>query len=152
MQSKLLNESAGLRTFVVVLSTGDEVMACLQRFAEAERLSAAQVTALGAFETAKLQFFEWETKEYRDNPVGEQTEVATLVGDVALDDAGRPSLHLHAVLGRRDGSAIAGHLAEGRVRPTLEVILTETPAHLRRLKDAETGLALIRPQAGGDGS
>jgi uncharacterized protein len=147
MQTKLLSEHAGLRSFVAVLETGDEIMACLQRFVEAEALSAAQITALGAFSTAKLQFFEWETKEYRDIPVGEQTEVATLVGDVALDDAGRPSLHLHAVLGKPDGTALAGHLAEATVRPTLEVVITETPAHLRRLKDAETGLALIRPRA-----
>jgi hypothetical protein len=29
------------------------------------------------------------------------------------------------------------------VRPTLEVVVTETPAHLRKRVDAETGLALI---------
>jgi len=29
------------------------------------------------------------------------------------------------------------------VRPTLELVVTETPAHLRRLRDAETGLNLI---------
>jgi hypothetical protein len=29
------------------------------------------------------------------------------------------------------------------VRPTLEVILTQPPAHLRKKKDPETGLALI---------
>ena len=33
---------------------------------------------------------------------------------------------------------------EARVRPTLEVILTESPAHLRREHDPESGLALIR--------
>ena len=47
----------------------------------------------------------------------------------------------------RDGSAKAGHLGEARVRPTLEVIVTESPAHLRKVKDAETGLALIKPAA-----
>jgi predicted DNA-binding protein with PD1-like motif len=31
------------------------------------------------------------------------------------------------------------------VRPTLEVIVVESPAHLRRAIDAATGLALIRP-------
>jgi predicted DNA-binding protein with PD1-like motif len=51
------------------------------------------------------------------------------------------------VVGTRDGSAKAGHLGEGHVRPTLEVVVTESPAHLRKVKDAETGLALIRPAA-----
>ena len=39
---------------------------------------------------------------------------------------------------------MAGHLAEAHVRPTLEVIVTESPAHLRKVKDKESGLALIR--------
>jgi predicted DNA-binding protein with PD1-like motif len=51
------------------------------------------------------------------------------------------------VVGTRDGSAKAGHLGEARVRPTLEVIVTERPVHLRKVKDAETGLALIKPSA-----
>ena len=51
--------------------------------------------------------------------------------------------HAHVVLGRSDGSAIGGHLVEAHVRPTLEVVLVETPAHLRKRIDAETGLALI---------
>ena len=42
---------------------------------------------------------------------------------------------------------MAGHLGEAHVRPTLEVIITESPAHLHRVKDPVTGLALIRPQA-----
>jgi predicted DNA-binding protein with PD1-like motif len=51
------------------------------------------------------------------------------------------------VVGRRDGSTVGGHLLEGHVWPTLEVVLTESPAHLRKKHDPETGLALIDPQA-----
>ena len=58
---------------------------------------------------------------------------------------GKPALHIHIVVGTRDGSAKAGHLGEGHVRPTLEVVVTESPANLRKVRDTETGLALIRP-------
>ena len=92
-------------------------------------------------------YFNWERKEYEKVPVREQVEVAALIGDVADDPKGKPTLHIHIVLGTRDGSAKAGHLGEGHVRPTLEVIVTESPAHLRKVKDDETGLALIRPAA-----
>ena len=51
------------------------------------------------------------------------------------------------MLGTREGNARGGHLKEARVRPTLEVIVTETPEHLRRVHDEETGLSLIRPSA-----
>ena len=46
---------------------------------------------------------------------------------------------------RRDCSA--GHLIEGQVRPTLEVILTDSPAHLRKKHNPESGLALIEESA-----
>ena len=54
-----------------------------------------------------------------------------------------PALHLHAVLGKADGSVVGGHLIEAYVRPTLEVILIQPPSYLRKRKDPETGLALI---------
>ena len=70
-------------------------------------------------------YFDWEKKEYLKRPVKEQVEVASLIGDVAEDPAGAPTLHIHIVVGTRDGSAKAGHLGEAHVRPTLEVIVTE---------------------------
>ena len=144
MKMRLLHEESGLRTFAVVLDRGDEVMACLQAFAEQERVTGARVSAIGAFERATMAFYDCDTTDYVDIPVDEQVEVASLNGDIGVEEDARAALHLHAVLGRRDGSAIAGHLKSGHVRPTLEVIVTETPAHLRRVKDAQTGLTLIR--------
>ncbi len=145
MRSTLLNGDSGNRTFAVIMETGDEAMSCLQTFVEKERISAAQFSAIGALSDAKLNYFDWERKEYLPIPVNEQVEVASLIGDVALSPEGKPALHVHVVLGRRDGSALAGHLAEAHVRPTLEVILTEPPAHLMKAHDPESGLALIRP-------
>jgi uncharacterized protein len=146
MQRKLLNETNGQRTFALVLESGDEVMSCVRAVAEAEQLSAAQLTAIGAFSDAELAYFDWDRKQYLSTPVNEQVEVASLIGDVALRDDGRRDLHVHAVLGKRDGSALAGHLKQAHVRPTLEVILTESPSYLRKRIDQESGLALIRLQ------
>lgn len=146
MKTKLLHSDAE-RTYAVILEEGDEVMACLMSFAKAERLSAASFKAIGAFQTATLAFFDWSSKTYEPIPVEEQTEVASLTGDIALDDKGAPALHVHAVLGKRDGSAVAGHLQSGLVRPTLEIILTEQPRHLRKRHDPASGLMLIDPDA-----
>jgi predicted DNA-binding protein with PD1-like motif len=146
MQHKLLHENDGQRTFAVILDTGDEVMETLQSFVERERITAAQFTAIGALSDVILMYFDWQKKSYLRIPVREQVEVASLIGDVAESPSGGPALHIHLVVGKRDGSAMAGHLGEAHVRPTLEVILTESPIHLRKVKDAETGLALIQPQ------
>ncbi len=143
MPAKLLHEVNGQRTYSVILRTGEEVMRSLADFAKREAISAAQISAIGAFSEAVIGYFDWTAKDYIKIPVPEQVEVASLLGDSALGENGEPALHIHCVLSRRDGSARAGHLLQGLVRPTLEVILTESPAHLRKRHDPESGLALI---------
>jgi predicted DNA-binding protein with PD1-like motif len=139
-----LYASGGLRTFVLVFDIGDEVSGTLLSFAREQGISGASFTAIGAFSEVVFQWFDWQSKQYRDLPLREQVEVLMLAGDVALQEDGQPKVHAHGVVGTSDGSARGGHLARAIVRPTLELILTETPTHLRRRHDPATGLALIR--------
>lgn len=141
MRWKLINDGPQ-RTFALVFEKGDEIVAEMTAFAAEQELSASQFTGLGALSDVVLGFFDWETKDYRRIVVREQVEVVSLVGDVTCGD-GQPKLHPHIVVSKSDGAAMGGHLLEGHVRPTLEVIVTESPAHLRRRRDPETGLALI---------
>ncbi|MDB5379574.1 MAG: hypothetical protein JWR00_4020 [Rubritepida sp.] len=147
MKSKMIAEAEGQKTFLLVLAPGDEAFSVITDFARREGIGAASLTALGAFERATVAWFDVETNEYVKIPVAEQLEVLSLVGDIAVDDKGKPSLHAHVVLGLRDGSVKGGHLFEAIVRPTLEVTVTESPAHLRRKKRPDLGIALIDPGA-----
>jgi predicted DNA-binding protein with PD1-like motif len=142
MRSKVINE-APERTFALILETGDEVVSSLERFAADHDLTASRLTAIGAFSDVTLGYFDWDRKDYERIHVGEQVEVLSLVGDIALDGE-RPKLHAHVVLGRRDASTLGGHLLAATVRPTLEVLLTDSPAYLSRQHDPQSGLALIR--------
>lgn len=142
MNSKLLHEMNGQRTFALVFETGDEPVAGIRDFAKRNRLQASQLTAIGAFSDAVLGYFDWQTKTYRRNHIGEQVEVLSLVGNVVQKD-GEPQVHAHVVVGMRDAIARGGHLLEAHVRPTLEVVLIESPEHLRRVPDEASGLALI---------
>ena len=147
MRHTHLHQSSGQTTYAVILDTGEEVMHSLKRFITAEKVRAAQLTAIGALSDAVLLYFDWRKKDYLRIPVTEQVEVASLIGDVAEGPSGQAELHVHLVVGKQDGLAMAGHLGEAHVRPTLEVIVTENPAHLRKRKDPETGLALIQIKA-----
>ena len=142
MKSKLIYDGPQ-RTFVVVFDHGDEVLENLLAFARENRLSAAEFSGIGALSDAVLGYFDWQKKEYERIPVDEQVEVLNLTGNIALAD-GEPKLHPHVVVGKADGTAHGGHLLEAHVRPTLELIVTESPAHLQRRSDPATGLALIR--------
>jgi predicted DNA-binding protein with PD1-like motif len=128
---------------VLVFERGDEVMGELLDFARAQELSAASLTGIGALRAATVAFFDPDRREYDEVPVDDQVEVLSLIGNVALNEAGDRQLHVHAVLGRRDGTALGGHLVRATVRPTLEVVLSESPPDLQRRSDEESGLALI---------
>ena len=127
---------------VLVFDKGDEVVEQLLAFAKRENVAAASFTGIGAFSDVMLGFFERERRDYKRIPIDEQVEVLVLAGDIALKDAG-PQLHAHVVVGKADGSAWGGHLLEGHVWPTLELVLVESPAELQRRVDEETGLPLI---------
>lgn len=143
MKSKIVAAEHGAQVHVVVLESGEEAFAALTRFVRDKGISVASLTAIGAFERATVGWFDIASKSYRKIEVGEQCEVLSAIGDVAVGDDGKPTLHVHAVLGLSDGSTRGGHLLAGTVRPTLEVVLTEVPATLRRKKRADLGIALI---------
>lgn len=144
MKTKMLNDGPP-RTWVLVLEKGEDVVRELARFAEQQNITAAHFEAIGAFERAVIRFYDWETKQYQPSRVDEQVEVVAFSGNISVKPDGGKQAHIHAVLAKRDSSAVGGDLGEGIVRPTLEVIVTEEPSYLNRTKDPETGLALIAP-------
>ncbi|MEI9895914.1 MAG: PPC domain-containing DNA-binding protein [Chthoniobacter sp.] len=141
MKFKLLHE-APERTFALVFDEGDEVTAHLLAFAQENKLLASQFGGIGAFGQVTLGYFDLERRDYKHIPITEQVEVLSLLGNVALKD-NEHKIHAHVVVGKRDGTAHGGHLLQAHVRPTLELIVTESPAHLQRVTDEKTGLPLI---------
>ena len=137
MKSKKLDSGT-----VLLFDTGDEVVSTLTAFAKENHIAGAHFTAIGAFSDAGLGYFDLQRRDYLKNQVDEQVEVVSLIGDIALDK-GEPKVHAHVVVGKRNGTAMGGHLLEAHVRPTLELVLQESGVQLKRKFDRESGLALI---------
>lgn len=144
MEYRKIAESAGLKVYAVIMSQGDEAVAELIRFAQAEGLGGAQISGIGAASGAELAWLDFEARQYRPFSVEGQVEVVSLLGDFTFAQDGTPHLHAHVTLGKRDGSLCGGHLLRLDVRPTLELIVTETPAQLRRRADPGMPVATIR--------
>jgi len=142
MKSKLLHDQNGLRTFAIVFDKGDEVRQGLVEFANTNRFADAHLSGIGAFSEVTLGFFDPQQKTYKKIPINDQVEVLSFTGNIVLGN-GKPKLHAHVVVGKSDGTAHGGHFLGGRVWPTLEIVVTEMPIHLRRRHDEETGLAVI---------
>ena len=84
MRSKLLQRDGGA-TYALVFDPRDEVFSGLTAFAKDHDLDAADFTAIGAFSSALLGFFDIEQKEHQNIPINQLVEVLTLVGNVTLD-------------------------------------------------------------------
>ena len=142
MNFKKIDESP--KTFILVFKVGDELAEGLLQFAKEQKLSSASFKAVGALSSVRLAWYSWESKRYEPSvTLDEQVELLSLIGDIALKD-GQPAVHAHAVIGRRDGTAHGGHLLKAYIRPTCEVVLTESPVQLQKFSDPESGLALIK--------
>ncbi len=141
MKWRRLDDTAA-PTYVLVADPGDDAFQELTRFARDQHIAAAELTGLGAFSRAIVGWFDRDKKDYKRIAIEEQCEVLSLVGDIALGDD-TPQVHAHVVVGLSDGSVRGGHLLSGQVWPTLEVIVKESPAQLRKTSRPEIGLALI---------
>jgi hypothetical protein len=132
------------RTYVLVGQPGEDAFTILSEFARGQNLTAAQLTGVGAFASATVGWFDRNAKSYRPIEINQQCELLSLIGDIAQADEG-PQVHAHVVVGLPDGTTRGGHLLAGEIWPTLEVIVHEAPAHLRKTSHPELGLALIDP-------
>ena len=131
-------------TYAIVFGDGDEVASGLTEFAAKHHIQSGHLTAIGAFSSAVLAYFDRDRKEYKKIPIDSQVEVLSFIGDFALDE-GKPVLHAHVVVGFPDGHTMGGHLLEAHVWPTLEVFLVASPVPLQKQLDPDSQLDLIAP-------
>lgn len=144
MRHHLVDETYGRRTFVVALEIGEEVMSSITELAREVSLSGSSMTGIGAFQRVRLGWLDWERSGFKENLIDEQVELLSLVGNIA-EEEGVPKVHAHVVVARHDATTRGGHLVEAIVRPTLELVIVESPDHLQRRHDEKTGLVLLKP-------
>jgi predicted DNA-binding protein with PD1-like motif len=142
MQFKVV-QASGPRILVAVFAKGDEAVEGLTGLARRERLGASQLTAVGAFEAAMLGYFDRERRGYRGSRLGSRSRCSAWLATSPWPTASRRSTPTWCWAGPMGARWVATCSRGGRVWPTLEVIVTELPAALRKRHDEQTGLALI---------
>lgn len=136
-------QTIGETSFLLVFDRGDEITETLTAFARDHGIRGASFTAIGACRRATIAYWNPGTKDYEKIEVSEQVEVVSLNGNVTIGEDGRPRVHAHVALGKRDGTLIGGHFLSGVTHPTLELFLIASNVPLQRKRDEETGLQLI---------
>jgi uncharacterized protein len=144
VKSKLIEQRPSGRGYALVFDVDDDVLEQLQRFVEAEGFKGSRFYGVGGFRRATLAYYDMMQKRYLPIEVDEQVEVLSFIGNSALYN-GRPRLHVHSVLGHRDGHTTGGHVLHGIVRPTLELMVNEIADGLRRSDRPDIGIPLLDP-------
>lgn len=155
MRHRILSERAGQRTLAVALEVGDRAIESVLELAEELDLNASEITGIGAFESVRLGYFNGRARRreegksddsFLENDFDEQFEVIAFTGNLTREEeSGDQHAHVHVVLGRDDATTVGGHLIEGTVHPTLELMITEKGGELPRGVDPETGLVVMKP-------
>jgi predicted DNA-binding protein with PD1-like motif len=145
MEVKLVSEKAGEQVYAVIFSRGDEVLSGLTDFAIKYKITAAHFTGIDAIKDATVGWLDLDAKAYHPIHVNQQVEVLSMMGNVATFN-GKPVVHAHLVLGKRDGSTVGGHLWEAHVNPTLEVFVSVDPEPLKKKLDEASGMKVIDPK------
>ena len=128
------------REFLGRLEYGADWREEIEEFAARKDVDAAWFVAVGAVQDAELWYYDQEETDYRSVRFDEPLEVASCVGNVAYLE-GERFAHTHAVLSRRSGQSLAGHLNAGTVF-TGEVYLRAFDEPLERERDDVTDLDL----------
>lgn len=142
MKVKLLSANGQTKTYAIIFSTGDEIVAGLTAFAQQYNVQSAHYTAIGDAATAKIGWYDAGKKMFKVIPLTEATEITSLVGDIAIYN-GKPVAHSHINLAGADGIVRGGHLLEAYVGPTVEVMMTVEPASLHKKLDESTQVSAI---------
>ena len=144
MQIRKVRDSPEEQVYAIVFYRGDEALSGLTDFVLQHHISDAHFTGIGAISGATIAWLDPAKKIYHRIPVSEQVEVLSLIGDVATFDE-KPVVHMHAVLGRSNGTTVGGHVFELNVNPTLEVFMTANATALKKRPDDVSGMKVIDP-------
>lgn len=135
-------EAKTVREFLLICDKDEDLQPALLSFAKDNRVAAASFYAIGALRNATIAYWHPVRQLYEEIAVNEQVEVVSMTGNLAPSVDGT-KMHAHIILGKRDGSTVAGHFLRGTVYPTLEVFLTAREVRVERKNDPETGLWLL---------
>jgi predicted DNA-binding protein with PD1-like motif len=135
------------RVFVISLQDDDELPGCIEKFATEHGVKVGQAILVGGIGSGEVVSGPRRNRELPIEPMllpVDGVHEVVGIGVLAPDKAGKPTLHIHASLGRA-GKTLTGCLRMGvKVLLVGEVILYEIlGADMARLPDAKSGLDLL---------
>lgn len=123
----MLKAEAGA-DLIVKLEDGADLLEELARLG----VEAGLVLGIGMVREARLGY--WNGSAYEEHKLAEPAELLSLHCNLSLKE-GKPFPHCHAVLARRDGTVIGGHLLGATVHNVNELYIKRLELRLERRKE-----------------
>jgi len=130
------------RKYLVRVFRGEKIAESIIEFCKDNNISSGAFYGIGAASNIELMIYQEDKKEYVSKVFNEDLEILSIIGNVVLLD-GKHFVHAHLSLSNSNMEAIGGHLKEGIISGTLELIFTDFKTELNRKYDSETGLNLL---------
>ena len=125
--------------YIVSIEDRASILDALTDFISSQKIQAGQITGIGATNEATLRSFDPNSKKYVDKTFNEQMEISNLSGNIS-EAEGKLLLHMHITLGRRDYTALAGHLLDAKIRGAGEFFVYPLNFRAVKTKNKDVGL------------
>jgi len=137
MKFKKIND-----TFMVRLDSGERVLETLKYFCAKNNIKCGYFFGIGSLDEAELAHYITRNKKYTFNKYKQPLEIVNLSGNIAAMN-NEAYLHCHITLSDVEMETIAGHLKEGVVGATAEIVVIKLDAEIDRKYDENSGLNLM---------
>ncbi len=130
------------RIVLIRLDMGEKIVSTLLGFLEDRAITSGHISGIGAVSEVNIARYLLGEKRFESLNLAGEFEVTSLTGLISKVD-GKPHVHIHIVLGDSEFRALTGHLNEGVVGPTLELVIHKADISITRKEDSEVGLSLL---------
>ena len=109
-------------SYVIRLERGEKVIEKLTEFCRKEGIKSGHFSGIGGLERTEIAYYNIEDKNYHPKAFDKPPyELLSLLGNVTVSE-GKLKIHAHVMIGDKEFRTFGGHLIEGTILPTCEIV------------------------------
>jgi len=128
-------------TYFVRLERGEKIIESIKDFCTKNSIKLGYFSGIGALGEVELAHYIVDNKKYTSKVFKQPLEITNMTGNITTMDS-EIYLHCHITLGDEEMKSIAGHLVEGKITATCEIVLVSIEGNINRKHDEFIGLNL----------
>ncbi len=125
--------------FLIKLKKGEKIVENITQFIIENKILSGYFYGLGAASSVEIAHYNIETQKYSNKIINKPLEITNLVGSLGIFED-KPLIHPHITVADENMQVFGGHLVEGIISGTLEIMFFKYEKALYKKLDTEVGL------------